>query len=78
MIAVFITAIARHPLTRALRVDKLTLAALEATLRLYYLDPDCSRQIPVLSMLSVAESTLKKRARAIARALRKAMRCPWT
>jgi len=67
----FITAIARNPLTRALRLDKLTLAALEATLRLYYLDPDCSRHIPVLSMLSVAESTLKKRARAITRALRK-------
>ncbi len=67
----FINAIARNPLTRALRLDKLTLAALEATLRLYYLDPDCSRHIPVLSMLSVAESTLKKRARAIARALRK-------
>jgi len=67
----FITAIARHPLTRALRVDKLTLAALEATLRLYYLDPDCSRHIPVLRMLSVAESTLKKRARAIARTLQK-------
>jgi L-seryl-tRNA(Ser) seleniumtransferase len=67
----FITAISRHPLTRALRLDKLTLAALEATLRLYYLDPDCTRTIPVLSMISVAESTLKKRARAIARALRR-------
>ena len=66
-----ISAIARNPLTRALRIDKLTLAALEATLRLYYLDPDCSRNIPVLGMLSVTEDTLKKRARTIVRALRK-------
>ena len=66
-----ITAIARNPLTRALRIDKLTLAALEATLRLYSSDPDCFRHIPVLSMLSVAENTLKKCARTIARALKK-------
>ena len=66
-----ITAIARNPLTRALRIDKLTLAALEATLRLYSCDPDCFRHIPVLSMLSVAENTLKKCARMIARALKK-------
>src|SRR3954468_14106752 len=41
----------RHPLQRALRPDKLTLAALEATLRLY-LDPArARRQLPVLRML---------------------------
>jgi len=41
----------RHPLQRALRADKLTLAALEGTLRLY-LDPGrAAREIPVLRML---------------------------
>jgi L-seryl-tRNA(Ser) seleniumtransferase len=41
----------RHPLARALRIDKLSLAALEATLRLY-LDPSRARaEIPVLRML---------------------------
>ena len=41
----------RHPLQRALRADKLTLAALEGTLRLY-LDPErAAREIPVLRML---------------------------
>jgi L-seryl-tRNA(Ser) seleniumtransferase len=41
----------RHPLARALRLDKLSLAALEATLRLY-LDPESARrEIPVLRML---------------------------
>ena len=41
----------RHPLQRALRADKLTLAALEGTLTLY-VDPDrARREIPVLRML---------------------------
>lgn len=41
----------RHPLARALRIDKLSLAALEATLRLH-LDPDrARREIPALAML---------------------------
>src|SRR4051794_20609534 len=39
----------RHPLARALRIDKLSLAALEATLRLHRDAPD---QIPVLNMLN--------------------------
>jgi L-seryl-tRNA(Ser) seleniumtransferase len=54
-----------HPLARALRVDKLSLAALEATLRLY-LDPEAARrEIPVLRMLSAPESELEARAEAM-------------
>lgn len=42
----------QHPMARALRIDKMTLAAIEATLRLY-LDPqDALAQIPTLKMLS--------------------------
>ena len=67
----YIKLIARNPLTRALRIDKLTLAALEETLRIYYLDPDYRNRIPVLQMLSVAETTLKRRAQAMARELKK-------
>lgn len=45
--------IRRHPMARALRIDKLTLAALEATLRLY-LDPKKAfSKIPTLRMLSM-------------------------
>jgi L-seryl-tRNA(Ser) seleniumtransferase len=52
----------RHPLQRALRADKLTLAALEGTLALY-LDPERARRdVPVLRML--AEETERVRARA--------------
>lgn len=51
-----------HPLARALRADKLTLAALDATLRLYQ-DPDrARREIPVLAMLSIEPKELERRA----------------
>jgi L-seryl-tRNA(Ser) seleniumtransferase len=61
--------IRRHPLARALRLDKLTLAALEATLRLY-LDPQRAiREIPVLRMLSTPAAELSTRSRRLARRL---------
>ena len=45
----------RHPLARALRIDKLSLAALEATLRLHR---DAPEEIPVLAMLHASPETL--------------------
>ena len=58
-----------HPLARALRIDKLSLAALAATLRLY-LDPaEAVRQIPVLRMLSAVDSELLARAQRMRDAL---------
>ena len=52
-----------NPLYRALRADKLTLAALEATLRLY-LDPDrLTETVPVLAMLAAGKEELARRAR---------------
>jgi L-seryl-tRNA(Ser) seleniumtransferase len=51
-----------HPLARAVRIDKLSLAALEATLRLY-LDPARAlREIPVLRMLAAGQEELGERA----------------
>ena len=58
-----------HPLARALRLDKLGLAALEATLRLYR-DPELAqREIPVLAMLTADEATLQARAERLAAAV---------
>jgi L-seryl-tRNA(Ser) seleniumtransferase len=55
-----------HPLMRALRCDKLTLAALEATLALHR-DPDHARsRIPALAMLSAEPDALAERARMLA------------
>lgn len=49
---------------RALRPGKLTLAALEATLRLYVTGPDTAhREIPVLNMLSGAPAPLERQAK---------------
>jgi L-seryl-tRNA(Ser) seleniumtransferase len=59
----------RHPLARALRIDKLSLTALEATLRLYR-DPDRAlREIPVLAMLATDEDTLLARGGRVAAAI---------
>ena len=51
-----------HPLARAVRIDKLSLAALEATLRLHR-DPErAARDIPVLQMLTIPRAELDARA----------------
>jgi len=58
--------LARHPLARALRVDKLTLAALAATLRLYR-DPEMAQQsVPLLRLLGTSIENLKLRAERLA------------
>ena len=58
----------RHPLARAVRIDKLSLAALEATLALHR-DPDAARRaLPVLAMLDADDATLRRRAQALAAA----------
>jgi L-seryl-tRNA(Ser) seleniumtransferase len=58
----------RHPLQRALRADKLTLAALEATLALY-LDPErAAAEIPVLRMLREPVEAVRARAERLAAA----------
>jgi L-seryl-tRNA(Ser) seleniumtransferase len=58
-----------NPLLRALRVDKTTLAALAATLRLY-LEPGDIERIPFYSMIAATNDSLRARAEAITGALR--------
>jgi L-seryl-tRNA(Ser) seleniumtransferase len=63
----------RNPLARALRIDKLCLAALEATLRLAREPERARREIPVLRMLSLPVEVIGARAEALAQALRAAV-----
>ena len=68
-----IAPIRANQLMRALRCDKMTLAALEATLRLY-LDPDKAlTRIPTLRRMTMSPAELKRRAQRLARALRRAL-----
>jgi L-seryl-tRNA(Ser) seleniumtransferase len=57
-----IAALRAHPLSRAVRVDKLTLAALEATLLLYRDPARATRDIPVLAMLTETAEHVHARA----------------
>ncbi|NDD28943.1 MAG: L-seryl-tRNA(Sec) selenium transferase [Proteobacteria bacterium] len=57
---------ARNPLMRALRCDKMTLAALEATLLLYRDAETVSEKVPVLAMLTAPLEALEQRARGLA------------
>jgi L-seryl-tRNA(Ser) seleniumtransferase len=61
-----IAACRRHPLMRALRPDKLTLAALEATLTLFR--DGRSAEVPALAMLGAPAAALRGRAEALAAA----------
>ena len=61
-----VAACRRHPLARAVRIDKLSLAALEATLRLHRDPALARRELPVLAMLTADDATLRARAQRLA------------
>jgi len=65
----FVTACRAHPLARAVRADKLTLAGLAATLGLYRDPATARRDIPVLRMLTASAASLAPRAEALRAAL---------
>jgi L-seryl-tRNA(Ser) seleniumtransferase len=67
--AELIDAMRRNPLARALRVDKLTLAALDATLRLHRDPARAVTAIPALAMLTAPVAALEARAARIVAAL---------
>ena len=58
-----------NPLTRALRIDKLTLAALESTLLLYLDEKTAMEEIPTLRMLSLDIGKLKRRGKRLLKRL---------
>src|SRR5919197_1252624 len=59
----------RHPLQRAVRADKLTLAALEGTLALYAEPERAAREVPVLRMLGEEVGLVRARAARLAAAV---------
>jgi L-seryl-tRNA(Ser) seleniumtransferase len=58
---VYIDQLKKHPLARALRVDKMTIAALQATMQ-HYLRGEAERKIPVWQMISRSSESLKAQA----------------
>jgi L-seryl-tRNA(Ser) seleniumtransferase len=64
-----IESIRKNPINRALRIDKLTLAALESTLRLYRDEARAVAAIPTLRMLTESEDAVQPRAEELARRL---------
>jgi L-seryl-tRNA(Ser) seleniumtransferase len=61
----------RHPLSRALRIDKMCLAALAATLKLYADERRAAERVPVLAMMTEGEASVNARARKLVRRVRK-------
>ncbi len=56
-----VSRLARHPLARAVRIDKLSLASLNATL-VHYLRGEAEREVPVWRMISATPDSLRERA----------------
>ncbi|PIE35540.1 L-seryl-tRNA(Sec) selenium transferase [candidate division KSB3 bacterium] len=68
----YIEQIKQHPLNRALRIDKMTLAALEVTLSHYRYQEDALQHIPTLQMIEVKRENLQKKAESLLEQFRKA------
>jgi L-seryl-tRNA(Ser) seleniumtransferase len=66
----FIQRIEKDPLMRAFRLDKMTLAALETTLRIYLNEERALQQVPGLRMLGISLAELRQRAEGLAVRLR--------
>jgi L-seryl-tRNA(Ser) seleniumtransferase len=66
----WIQKIEKDPLMRAFRLDKMTLAALEATLRIYLHEERALREVPVLRLLGTPLAELRQRAERLADQLR--------
>jgi L-seryl-tRNA(Ser) seleniumtransferase len=61
----------QNPLNRALRIDKLTLAALEATVRMYLAGGDAAPAVPAIRSLTAPAAVIEKKARKLLRMLKK-------
>lgn len=59
----YIDAMKKNPLTRAFRIDKFTISALEATFRLYLDEKEAIEKIPTLRMLTMEKAKLENKAK---------------
>ncbi|MEN8263411.1 MAG: L-seryl-tRNA(Sec) selenium transferase [Nitrospirota bacterium] len=69
--AKMIRKIQKNPMMRAMRIDKMTFAALEATFMQYLDEEEAIRNIPTVRMLTQTQEAIRKRARKILSALKK-------
>ena len=69
--AQYVAPLKKHPLARALRIDKLDLAALSATL-VHYLKGEATQKIPVWRMISLPLSEIERQAQTLAQQLQAA------
>ncbi len=67
----FIQKVQKNPLLRAMRIDKMTLASLEATFMQYLDEEKALKEIPTLRMLTESADVIKKRARKIILSMKK-------
>ncbi|GAA0115753.1 L-seryl-tRNA(Sec) selenium transferase [Clostridium senegalense] len=70
----YIQAMKKNQLTRALRIDKMTLAGLEGTLRHYLDEKDAIKNIPTLNMILASKDEMKKKAIRFRKKLRNAVK----
>ncbi len=63
-----VSVVSRHPLARAVRIDKLSMAALSATL-LHYIRGEATEKVPIWRMLSMSADEVRSRASAWAAAM---------
>ncbi len=66
----YISLMRKHPLYRALRVDKMTVAALEETLRIYMEQGRAESEIPVISMIAQTPEIIRNKANRLCGLLR--------
>lgn len=67
----YIDQIKKNPLNRAIRIDKMTLAALESTLRFYIDSRVAMREVPTLRMITMKAEEIRKSARKLKDRIRK-------
>ena len=73
----YIEEMKRNPLTRAFRVDKFTISALEGVLKMYLDEKTLEEKVPTLKMLSMSMEELDRKSQALYTLLKDKVDCPY-